>query len=123
MRKLMGLGVAAFFTSACLFAPVASAESVVWGIQVEQAEYRVGEGSDILAWDLDASVGKDELKFVLRSEAEYATGEDSFETLENQSWLQTPVTDFFDAVVGVRLDTPEGLEGERQGVWLSQASR
>lgn len=108
MRKLMGLGVGAFFASAYLFAPVASAESVVWGIQVEQAEYRIDEGSDIFAWDLDAFVGKDELKFVLRSEAEYATGEDSFETLENQFRLQTPVTDFFDAVVGVRLDTPEG---------------
>ena len=108
MRKLMGLGVGAFFASAYLFAPVASAESVVWGIQVEQAEYRIDEGSDIFAWDLDAFVGKDELKFVLRSEAEFATGEDSFETLENQFRLQSPVTDFFDAVVGVRLDTPEG---------------
>lgn len=80
----------------------------MWGVQVEQAEYRIGEGSDAFAWDLDAFVGKDELKFVLRSEAEYATAEDSFETMENQFRLQMPVSDFFDAVVGVRLDTPKG---------------
>lgn len=86
----------------------AQAEPVVWGIQVEQAEYRVNEGSDVLAWDLDAIIGKDELKFVWRSEAEYATAADSFETLENQARLQMPVSDFFDAIVGVRFDTPEG---------------
>jgi len=48
------------------------------------------------------------LRFVWRSEAEYDIEEDSFETLENQARLQTPISDFFDAVVGARLDTPSG---------------
>ncbi|WP_417518577.1 copper resistance protein B [Minwuia sp.] len=99
---LVALGIGLFLQ--------AQAEPIVWGVQVEQAEYRIDEGSDIFAWDLDAFVGKDELKLVLRSEAEFATAEDSFETLENQLRLQTPVSDFFDAVVGVRLDTPEGAD-------------
>ncbi|WP_416899827.1 MAG: copper resistance protein B [Minwuia sp.] len=86
----------------------AGSEPVIWGIQVEQAEYRIDEGSDQFAWDLDAQIGKDELKVVWRSEADYATAEDAFEVLENQLRLQTPVSDFFDAVAGVRIDTPEG---------------
>lgn len=107
MQKLVKL-VAGAIAPALFWASQVAAEPIVWGIQVEQAEYRIDEGSDVFAWDFDAFVGKDELKFVMRSEAEYATAEDSFETLENQFRLQTPVTDFFDAVVGLRLDTPEG---------------
>ena len=34
--------------------------------------------------------------------------ERTFETLENQIRLQTPISDFFDAVVGFRADTPDG---------------
>ena len=93
---------------AVLVVPAAEAEPLIWGIQVEQAEYRIDEGSDVAAWDFDVLAGSDELKVVWRSEGEYATGEEAFETLENQLRLQTPVTDFFDAVAGVRLDTPKG---------------
>ena len=86
----------------------AYAEPLIWGIHAEQLEYRTGDGSDILAWDFDAVVGTDELKFVWRSEAEYAFEDDVFETLENQARLQMPISDFFDGVAGVRVDTPEG---------------
>ena len=98
-------------SAAALAVAVASpalAESPFWGVQVEQLEYRAGEGSDLLAWDLDALAGTDELKFVWRSEGEFALDEDAFEAMENQLRLQVPVSDFFDAVVGVRADTPEG---------------
>lgn len=91
-----------------LSAAPARAEPVVWGIQAEQLEYRAGEGSDILAWDVDALAGTDELKFLWRSEAELALDEEAFESLENQARLQIPVSDFFDAVAGVRISTPEG---------------
>lgn len=77
---------------------------VFWGVQVEQLEGRFGE-TEVFAWDGDAFVGADELKLVLRSEAELEHGD--FETLENQLRLQTPVSEFFDAVAGIRLDTPE----------------
>jgi copper resistance protein B len=100
--------LAGALVSATLLARPVVAEPVVWGIQAEQFEYRVGEGSDIYAWDAGAFVGKDELRLVWRSEAEYAVDTDAFETLENQFRLQTPISDFFDAVAGVRFDTPRG---------------
>ncbi len=84
------------------------AEPLLWGIQVEQAEYRLGSASDVAAWDLDAFVGTDELRLVWRSEGEYAIADGDFETLENQVRLQVPISDFFDAVAGVRVDTPTG---------------
>lgn len=90
---------------ALLAAPAAAAEPLIWGVQIEQLEGRFGE-HQVFAWDGDALVGTDELKFVLRSEAELEDGD--FETLETQFRLQTPVSDFFDAVAGLRLDTPTG---------------
>lgn len=102
--------VAGALLPALLAAPAVEAEPLIWGVQVEQAEYRIDEGSDVAAWDFDALAGSDELKVVWRSKAEYATAEESFEKFENQLRLQTPVTDFFDAVAGVRLDTPKGAD-------------
>lgn len=86
----------------------AHAEPLIWGLQAEQLEYRLGDGEDLLAWDFDAVVGSDELKLVWRSEAEYGLDEEAFEGLENQLRLQVPISTFFDAAAGVRLSTPEG---------------
>ncbi len=87
----------------------ASAEPLIWGVQVEQLEVRRGESdSNLVAWDLDVVVGTDELKAVWRSEAELDTGSGLFETFENQARLQVPVSTFFDAVAGIRLDTARG---------------
>lgn len=83
-------------------------EPLLWGFQAEQFEYRVNKDDDIFAWDFDAFVGKDELKFVWRSEAEYVINDGAFERLENQFRLQKPISDFFDAVAGIRIDTPDG---------------
>lgn len=91
-----------------LWTAPATAEPLIYGLQVEQAERRFDDGSDLYAWDVDALVGTDELKLVWRSEAEYLTEGGHFEKLENQLRLQAPVSTFFDAVVGVRLDTPRG---------------
>lgn len=91
----------------CLAAP-ARAEMPFWGIQIEQLEYRAGEDTQLFAWDGDAFYGTDELKLVWRSEAEYDFDHSAFEKLENQIRLQTPVSDFFDAVAGFRADTPKG---------------
>ena len=102
------IALAGALAPAILFASPASAEPYFWGVQAEQLEYRVNDDDDILAWDFDAFFGKDELRFVWRSEAEYDTDEGAFETLENQARLQFPVSDFFDAVVGARVDTPSG---------------
>jgi copper resistance protein B len=85
-----------------------AASPPIWGIQVEQLEYRLGDATDVAAWDFDALYGTDELKLVWRSEAEYAVDEDGFEKLENQFRLQTPISDFFDAVIGVSANMPDG---------------
>lgn len=93
---------------AILLASPLAAEQLIWGIQAEQLEYRIGDESDVFAWDFDAIIGTDELKFVWRSEVEFSFEEDAFETLENQARLQVPISDFFDAVGGIRVDTPDG---------------
>lgn len=102
------LSAVAFLVPALLSGVSVHAEPNVWGIQVEQAEYRVGGDSDVAAWDLDAFHGNDDLRFVLRSEGEYALGEETFETLENQVRVSTPISDFFDGVAGLRLDSASG---------------
>lgn len=88
----------------------ARAEPMIWGVKIEQLEHRFSDGSDVQAWDADAFIGSDELKFVARSEAEYETESDAFEKLENQARVQVPVSTFFDAVAGVRVDTPNGRD-------------
>ncbi len=100
------IAIAGALAQALLLSP-AHAASVFWGLQVEQFEYRLGDDADVFAWDFDAFIGSDELRVVWRSEGEYSDDEDAFETLENQLRVQVPVSDFFDAVAGVRLDTPE----------------
>ena len=97
--------------AAVLLLPASQAlaeEPLLWGFRAEQFEYRVNPNDNLLAWDFDAFVGKDELRFVWRSEAEYVINDGAFERLENQFRLQTPISDFFDAVAGVRVDTPDG---------------
>ncbi len=100
--------VAGALAPAILLSSRVSAEPYFWGFQAEQLEYRTDGDDDIFAWDFDAFYGKDELRFVWRSEAEYDIDEDAFETLENQARLQTPISEFFDGVVGARVDTPSG---------------
>ena len=100
-------GLAGALALAAISVP-ALAESVLWGIQIEQLEYRVGEDENVAAYDLDAFAGSDEIKFVWRSEGEFATEDSAWEALENQLRVQVPVSNFFDAVAGVRVDTPEG---------------
>ncbi len=98
----------ATLAAALLVPAAAKAEPLIWGISVEQAEYRIGGGAQLFAWDFDATIGSDDLKVVWRSEAEFDLDEEAFEALENQLRVQVPVSDFFDAVAGIRVDTPEG---------------
>ncbi len=92
-------------------ASVAKAEPLIYGVQVEQLEFRTGDnGTDVLAWDGDAMIGTDELKFVLRSKGEFETDGDVMEALETQGRIQVPISTFFDAAAGIRVDTPEGRD-------------
>ena len=82
---------------------------VYYGVQIETFEVRRGdEGETILTWDGDAFIGPDEFKIRLLSEGEYDTDAGKFETLENQVVVQVPISDFFDAKAGIRLDSPQG---------------
>ena len=103
---------ALIFSSLCLGSFGVAAEPLVWGVKAENLEYRLGKGpKNLFAWDTEAFVGSDELKFVWRSEGEFETQSESFETLENQLLLQTPISTFFDAVAGVRVDRCVGTKG------------
>ena len=105
----MWKGTAGALALARLGAPAfAETEGPLWGIQIEQFEYRVGEDENVAAVDFDAYVGSDELKVVWRGEGEFSMEDKAWEALENQLRVQVPVSTFFDAVVGVRVDTPEG---------------
>lgn len=81
---------------------------LIWAVQVEELEYRLVDGEDVLAWDAEAFAGSDEWKLRLVSEGEFGLDEEEFETLEHQLLVQRPVSDFFDAKAGIRLDTPDG---------------
>lgn len=100
------LGVTALSVTAAL---PAKAEQLIYGVQIEQLEYRFGDkDTNVMAWGGDAMIGTDELKFVLRSEGEFETKTDKLESMETQARVQVPVSTFFDAVAGVRVDTPDG---------------
>jgi copper resistance protein B len=82
---------------------------VYYGLQIEELEYRLGdEDESLTAWDGSAFIGTDEYKLRLLSEGEYDTDARKFETLETQLVGQVPISDFFDAKAGIRLDTPNG---------------
>mgnify|MGYP003654853213 CR=1 FL=1 len=98
---------------ASLSAPLQAQETglVFYGIQMEELEYRLGEGDDRTAvWNGDAYVGTDELKLRWLGQGEYNTVTDTLERMENRVVLQKPVSDFFDVKAGVRLDTPDGTD-------------
>ncbi|MGB0671466.1 MAG: copper resistance protein B, partial [Rhodospirillales bacterium] len=88
----------------------AEAEPLIWGVELEEFEYRLGEPSDVLAWDGNAVFGTDEWKLRLRSEAAYVIDANEYETLESQLLVQHPVSTFFDVKAGVRLDAPKGRD-------------
>lgn len=81
-----------------------------WGIQFEEFEYRYDDdsGDKLGVWDGDIFYGTDEYKFRWLTKGEYEKETSDFSTLENQFVIQAPISDFFDAKVGLRFDTPEG---------------
>lgn len=86
------------------------------GLSFEQLEYRFDKDDPVVAWDGDAYFGTDEWKLRFQTEGEYASEEESFETLENQALYQFPVSDFFDAKFGLRYDAPDEQDNRLYGV-------
>jgi len=80
-----------------------------WGVQFEELEYRYSDDDEELGvWDADAFYGTDSLKVRWLTSGEYSIEEQAYEALENQLLGQIPISTFFDAKAGVRVDTPEG---------------
>lgn len=80
-----------------------------WAFQAEEFEYRYSDNDEELGtWNTEVYYGTDELKLRWLSKGEYNTDDNAFEHLENQLVLQTPISDFFDAKAGARVDTPTG---------------
>ncbi len=103
--------MAAVLASALVAAPAIAQETgfIAYGLQLEELEYRRGDAAEDLAvWNGDAFIGSDEIRLRWLGEAEYDLEADRFETMENRLVLQTPVSDFFDAKAGLRLDSPKG---------------
>tara|TARA_R110002110_G_scaffold384483_1_gene596099 strand:- start:11107 stop:11832 length:726 start_codon:yes stop_codon:yes gene_type:complete len=83
--------------------------NIYYGIQMEEFEYRYGEGGEeLFAFDGDAFIGTDELKLRWEGSGELDLNVNRFETLSNQLALQTPISDFWDIKGGVRYSSPEG---------------
>lgn len=110
-KRLIALSLAVGLLSFLTGQPAQAQEVglVYYGLQMEEFEYRLGdEGEDLATWDGDAFIGTDEFKLRLLSEGEYDINASKFETLENRLVGQVPISEFFDAKAGLRLDTPKG---------------
>jgi copper resistance protein B len=78
-------------------------DTVLTFFQVEQMEVRVGDGNEVLQWDLNGWVGNDDHKLALKSEGETVIGKGT-ESAEIQLLYRRPISDFFDLQAGVRHD-------------------
>lgn len=70
---------------------------------VDQLEYRASDGTDTVAWDVTGWIGNDDHKLAFKSEGEKPVA-GKLETAEFQLLYRRPVSDFFDAQIGVRHD-------------------
>jgi copper resistance protein B len=91
-----------------LFASTAGAETY-WGLQAERAEYRFGSEDTVLAVEFDAFRGTDEFKLRYTNETEYSIKQSQLELFEHRLFGQVPISDFFDAKAGIRIDAPKGV--------------
>jgi len=108
MRKII-LTLAGGILPALFTLTGAKAEQLIWGVQAEQFEYRISNDAEVAAWDVDGMIGSDEFKLRYTGEGEYVDDrEDTLEVFENKLVGQVPISDFFDAKAGIRLDAPDG---------------
>lgn len=73
-------------------------------VEVEQLEYRLQDGSDLLVWDARARIGNDDHKLAVTSEGEFDLDRNRVEAAEFLVLYQRLISDFFDAQIGVRHD-------------------
>lgn len=75
---------------------------------IDQLEYRLQDGDDLLAWEGEGRIGNDRNKAVLKSEGEYLIDPEDFDSAEVQLLYQRLISDFFDAQAGLRYDFAPG---------------
>lgn len=78
-------------------------DNVYTFLEAEQLEYRIGDGADVVAWDVNAWIGNDDHRLAFKSEGENPVGEE-LEQAEFQLLYRRPVSEFFDVNAGVRHD-------------------
>jgi copper resistance protein B len=75
---------------------------------IDELEYRLQDGNDLLAWEGEGRIGNDRHKVVVKSEGEYLIEPDEFESTEVQLLYQRLISDFFDGQAGLRYDFEPG---------------
>ncbi|MEQ9560651.1 MAG: copper resistance protein B [Rhodospirillales bacterium] len=78
-------------------------DAIYWQFQVDQLEYRAGNGADVVAWDANAWIGNDDHRLAFKSEGENPVGK-RLEKAELQFLYRRPVSTFFDLNAGIRHD-------------------
>lgn len=101
-----------FCVASLLLAP-AQAKTVdpFWSIGFDKLEQRYKAGGDLTqAAEWSFNYGGDELQLLIDGEYEYDSEEKSTETIDTIVAAKFPVSGFYDGIVGVRLDTPDGKD-------------
>ena len=80
-----------------------SDEAIFTYVETEQLEYRVQDGGDQFAWDVQGWIGNDKNKLALKSEGEHVI-DGKTESAEIQFLYRRMISRFFDAQLGVRHD-------------------
>ena len=101
--KAAGAAVAAVLLMATQPQAAELDDTILTFFQVEQLEVRVGDGPEVLQWDLNGWIGNDDQKLAVKSEGETPIGKGT-ESAEFQLLYRRPVSDFFDLQAGVRHD-------------------
>jgi copper resistance protein B len=73
---------------------------VYYFLRANRLDYGASQAGARGSWDIDARIGTDEHRLVLKTEGEYVRGKG--ENAEVQLLYSTPLTDFFDFQIGAR---------------------
>lgn len=106
MRQAATGCVAAAFAATALSIAEAKAgemDHIFSSVQIEQFEYRSGEGEDTFVWDAQAWLGTDDNKAWFKTEGEKPF-DDALEEAETQLLYSRRISDFFDVQMGGRYD-------------------
>jgi copper resistance protein B len=80
-----------------------------WSLSVEKLETRIKAGGDQSnAAETSFEYGDDNKRLLIKSVYEYSVEETAIEKFDTVVGIKFPVSKFYDAVVGARIDAPDG---------------